>query len=73
MSRHYTWRKLGSAKWEDAWTERLREVSDRLAISALAGARTIRLEAFQLTQAQARRLQKAFGGAVAVQKKQRAP
>ena len=33
---HYTWRKLGAAKWEDAWVERLREVHDRLAITALA-------------------------------------
>jgi ribosomal protein L11 methyltransferase len=72
MMNYYTWRKLGSAKWEDAWVERLREVSDRLAITALAGSKTIRLEAFQLTRAQAARLKKAFGGTVAVQKKQRA-
>ena len=64
----YTWRKLGAAKWEDAWVERLREVSDRLAITALAGAKTIRLEAFQLTKARAERLREAFGGTVAVQK-----
>jgi ribosomal protein L11 methyltransferase len=71
-STHYTWKKLGSAKWEDAWVERLREVHDRLAITALAGAKTIRLEAFQLTKSQAERLRKAFGGTVALQKKQRA-
>ncbi len=69
---HYTWRKLGAAKWEDAWVERLREVSDRLAITALAGAKTIRMEAFQLSKSQAERLRKAFGGTVAVQKKLRA-
>lgn len=69
---HFTWRKLASAKWEDAWVERLREVSDRLAITSLAGAKTIRLEAFQLTKAQAERLKKAFGGKAAVQKQQRA-
>lgn len=69
---HYTWRKLGSAKWEDAWAERLRAVSDRLAITALAGAKTIRLEAFQLTKTQAERLKQAFGGTVAVQKMPRA-
>jgi ribosomal protein L11 methyltransferase len=68
----YTWKKLGSAKWEDAWVERLREVSDRLAITALAGAKTIRLEAFQLTKAQADRLHESFGGTVAVQKMPRA-
>jgi ribosomal protein L11 methyltransferase len=72
VSTWYTWRKLGSAKWEDAWMERLREVSDRLAITALAGAKTIRLEAFQLTKGQAARLKKAFGGTVAVQRKLRA-
>ena len=70
--KHYTWKKLGSAKWEDAWVERLREVSDRLAITALAGAKTIRLEAFQLTKAQAERLKKNFGGTVAPQKMPRA-
>ena len=69
---HYTWRKLGAAKWEDAWVERLQEVSDRLAITSLAGAKTIRLEAFQLTKTQAERLKKAFGGTVAVQKQPRA-
>lgn len=51
--------------------ERLREVSDRLAITSLAGAKTIRLEAFQLTKMQAERLKKAFGGTVAEQKKLR--
>jgi ribosomal protein L11 methyltransferase len=73
MSTHYTWRKLGGAKWEDAWVERLREFSDRLAITALAGAKTIRLEAFQLTKAQATRLKKNFGGVIAVQKQSRTP
>jgi ribosomal protein L11 methyltransferase len=69
---HYTWRKLGAAKWEDAWVERLLWISDRLAITSMAGARTIRLEAFELTWAQAERLRKGFGGVIALQKKQRA-
>src|SRR5439155_14898084 len=69
---HYTWRKLSAAKWEDVWVDRLSEVADRLAITALAGAKTIRLEAFQLTRTQAERLRTAFGGTVAAQKKQRA-
>lgn len=51
--------------------ERLREVSDRLAITALAGAKTIRLEAFALRKAQAEHLRAAFGGVVAAQKKVR--
>lgn len=52
--------------------ERLHCVSDRLAITALAGAKTIRLEAFQLTKSQAGELRKSFGGTVAVQAKPRA-
>jgi ribosomal protein L11 methyltransferase len=72
VSPHYTWRKLGSAKWEDAWVERLRGVSDRLAITALAGAKTIRLEAFQLSKSQAQALSRSFGGIVALQKAPRA-
>ena len=69
MSGHFVWRKLSAAKWEDVWWDRLSEVQDRLAITALAGAKTIRLEAFQLTQAQAKKLHRAFGGQVAPQKK----
>lgn len=69
MSTHYVWRKLSAAKWEDVWWDRLSEVQDRLAITALVGAKTIRLEAFQLTEAQAKKLQRGFGGQVSVQKK----
>ena len=69
---HYVWRKLSGAQWEDAWWDRLAGVRDRLAVTALAGAKTIRLEAFQLTKAQAERLRKAFGGSVSAQKKMRA-
>jgi ribosomal protein L11 methyltransferase len=71
MTAHFTWRKLSAAKWEDVWWDRLSEVRDRLAITALAGAKTIRLDAYQLTAAQAARLRKAFGGQVAEQKKPR--
>lgn len=58
------WRKLSAVKWEDVWWDRLSEFRDRLAIVALAGARTIRVEVFALTAAEARRLVKAFGGQV---------
>ena len=68
----YVWRKLSGAQWEDAWWDRLAGVRDRLAITALAGAKTIRLEAFALTRAQAERLHTAFGGSVQVQKTPRA-
>jgi ribosomal protein L11 methyltransferase len=65
---HYVWRKLSGAQWEDAWWDRLAGVRDRLAITSLAGAKTIRLEAFQLAKGQADLLKKNFGGSVAVQK-----
>ena len=66
------WRKLSAAKWEDVWWDRLSEFSDRLASTALPGAKTIRLEVFALTQAQAERLRANFGGSVSVQKTPRA-
>lgn len=59
-----SWRKLSAAQWEDVWWDRLSEFRDRLAIVALAGARTIRLEVFALTAAEAARLVGAFGGQV---------
>ena len=65
----FAWRKLASAKWEDAWCERLSEVADRLAITKLAGAKTIRIEAFALSSATAERLRKMFGGEVCTQKR----
>lgn len=69
MKPHYVWRKLSAAKWEDVWWDRLSEVSDRLAITALAGAKTIRLDAFYLSRTEADKLRHAFGGQVTEQKK----
>ena len=65
----HIWRKLASAKWEDAWAERLAGFADRLAITGLAGAKTIRLEIFQLTKTDAEKLRRMFGGTVTIQKK----
>ena len=69
MKTPYVWRKLGAAKWEDAWIERLAGFADRLAITALPGVKTIRLEVFQLGKTEAGKLRRMFGGTVAVQKK----
>ena len=66
------WRKLSAAQWEDVWWDRLSEFSDRLASTALPGAKTIRLEVFALTRAQAERLRANFGGSVSAQKTPRA-
>jgi ribosomal protein L11 methyltransferase len=69
--RVYCWRKLASGKWEDAWVERLAAFADRLAITALAGAKTLRLEVFQLRKTEAERLRRAFGGVISVQSNRR--
>jgi ribosomal protein L11 methyltransferase len=69
-ARPYTWRKLSAARWEDSWIERLRSVADRLAITSFASGKTIRLEAFQLTRAQADALARTFGGQAAPQKRE---
>jgi ribosomal protein L11 methyltransferase len=58
----YTWRKLSAAKWEDVWPERLSEFSERLAITSLVGKKTLRVEVFELSQRDADRLVKQFGG-----------
>ncbi len=58
----FAWRKLSAAKWEDVWWDRLSEFRDRLAIVALAGARTIRVEVFALKSMEAQRLVRTFGG-----------
>ena len=74
MSRgeRFAWRKLSAARWEDVWVDRLSEFRDRLAIVALAGSQSIRLEAYELTRAQADRLVKTFGGQKRAMKAQRA-
>ncbi|MEA3188391.1 MAG: ribosomal protein methyltransferase [Chthoniobacter sp.] len=59
------WRKLSSAKWEDAWLERLRFLNpQQIVIAAFAGAKTIRIEAYALTKSDAKRLLARFGGQV---------
>jgi len=59
------WSKLASAKWEDAWVERLRFLGPgRLAIFSLPGSRRIRIEAYGLNKRDAGRVVAAFGGQV---------
>jgi ribosomal protein L11 methyltransferase len=66
--RPYVWRKLASAKWEDAWIERLAFVRDRLAVTIAGGARMMRLEAFALRRGEAQQLVRAFGGTMEKQR-----
>ena len=61
----FVWRKLASAKWGDAWLERLRALDPaRLAVIQMAGARGLRLEYYCLTRAEAARLVTRFGGGI---------
>jgi ribosomal protein L11 methyltransferase len=61
----FAWRKLASAKWADAWVERLRGLDpSRLAIIQMAGAKGLRLEYYCQTLADGRALQARFGGVV---------
>jgi ribosomal protein L11 methyltransferase len=63
----FKWRKLSASKWEDVWPERLSAFADRLAITTLAGRKTIRLEIFAITKRDADRLVAEFGGSVTKQ------
>jgi ribosomal protein L11 methyltransferase len=63
MPSQFLWSKLASAKWEDAWVERLQFLGPgRLAIFMLPGSRRIRIEAYGLTTRDVARLVAAFGG-----------
>ena len=60
-----TWRKLTSAKWEDAWLERLQCIGPtRLAVVRLPNRKSLRMEAYALTRKEADGLLKQFGGQV---------
>jgi ribosomal protein L11 methyltransferase len=59
----YLWSKIATARWEDAWVERLQCLGPgRLAIFSLPGSRRIRIEAYGLGKREAERLVKTFGG-----------
>lgn len=59
------WRKLASAKWEDAWLERLAFLGQtRLAVVRLPNRKSLRIEAYSLTRAEADGLLAEFGGQI---------
>jgi ribosomal protein L11 methyltransferase len=63
------WSKLASAKWEDAWVERLQFLGrERIAIFMLPGSKRMRVEAYGLTKRDGERLVAAFGGQTRVMK-----
>ena len=61
---HFIWRKLSATKWEDAWQERLGWLGQRLIMVSLAGRKTTRIEAWQVTKKEADELIEEFGGQV---------
>jgi ribosomal protein L11 methyltransferase len=60
----FVWRKLSPAKWEDVWQERLGWLGQRLVLFMLKGYKTLRIEAHQVTKAEADGLKREFGGDV---------
>jgi ribosomal protein L11 methyltransferase len=60
----FLWRKLSPAKWEDVWQERLGWLGQRLVLFVMAGYKTLRIEAHQLSRAEADGLVKEFGGQI---------
>jgi len=59
------WRKLSSEKWLDSWEERLAFLGwDRLVRTQFAGSRRLRLEIFDVSQAESAILLKRFGGEI---------
>ena len=59
----FAWKKLASAKWEDAWLERLSVIDPtRLSVTSLPGRKSIRIEAWSLKKSEAALLVKQFGG-----------
>lgn len=65
----WIWSKLSSAKWRDAWEERLQSLADTsLVITEMPGRPTVRLEMYCQRKIEADRIQKQFGGTVRVLK-----
>jgi len=59
------WRKLSSEKWLDSWQERLAFLgSNRLVTTQFADSRRVRMEIFDITEADSAILLKRFGGEV---------
>lgn len=67
MNSLWRWSKLASAKWQDAWEERLYGVENS-AIISVTGRSMLRLEAYG-TKAHVNDLKKQFGGSVQILKK----
>ncbi len=60
----FVWRKLSVVKWEDEWMERLGWLGQRLVMYTLPDSRSLRIEAYHVTRAEADMLVSKFGGIV---------
>ena len=70
----WLWRKLASAKWEDAWAERLVHLPpERLVMVHPAGSKMLRIEAYLDKHREVLELQKLFGGSVSKSQRQMKP
>lgn len=70
----WLWRKLASAKWEDAWAERLVHLPpERLVMVHPTGSKMLRIEAYLEKQSEVLALQKLFGGTVTKTARQMKP
>jgi ribosomal protein L11 methyltransferase len=64
--RIHRWTRLSSAKWEDAWTERLRFLGpEKIAFTTWSDSRALKIEAY-CDERTARQLVKRFGGRAAM-------
>ena len=61
-SMRFVWRKLTTVKWEDVWMERLGWLGQRLVMFTLPDSRSLRIEAYHVTRAEADTLVSTFGG-----------
>ncbi len=61
----YTWSKLSSSKWRDAWEERFQTLEDtNLVITEFPNKTTVRVELYCKTKKRAEEVKKEFGGTV---------
>lgn len=61
----WLWSKLSSAKWRDAWEERLQLLAGTsLVITEIPGRATVRLEVYCRGKTEAERIRKQFGGSL---------
>lgn len=67
----FVWSKLSAAKWEDAWEERFHgPLRTGLAITRLAGGKTVRVELYCERRSDAAKVLQEFGGRIRTLKQQ---